>query len=56
MALGLREGEHKREADEFMDVERITLSRALALIERGEIKDAKTALSILYAAGFRAAR
>ena len=32
------------------------LSRALGMIERGEIKDAKTALSILYAAGFRAGR
>jgi hypothetical protein len=30
------------------------LSRALGLIERGEIKDAKTALALLYAAGFRA--
>jgi ADP-ribose pyrophosphatase len=56
MAVGLERGEHKREADEFMDVETMPLSRALSLIERGEIKDAKTALSILYAAGFRAGR
>ena len=56
IATGLREGEHKRESDEFMDIERMTLSRALELIERGEINDAKTALGILYAAGFRAGR
>src|SRR5918992_6000120 len=35
MAVGLEQGEHQRETDEFMDVERMTLSQALALIERG---------------------
>jgi ADP-ribose pyrophosphatase len=29
------------------------LSRALAMIEQGEIQDAKTALALLYAADFR---
>ena len=56
MAVGLTQGEYKREADEFMEVERLALSRALEMIERGEINDAKTALSILYAAGFRSGR
>jgi hypothetical protein len=32
------------------------LSRALELIRDGVIRDAKTALGILYAAGFRAGR
>lgn len=55
MATGLEQGEAGREADEFMTVETMTLSRALELIHKGEIRDAKTALTILYAAGFRTA-
>jgi ADP-ribose pyrophosphatase len=56
MAVGLAQGESRHETDEFITVETMTLSQALGLIERGEIKDAKTALSILYAAGFKAGR
>ena len=56
MATGLTHGEAGREADEFMTVETMTLSRALELIRSGEIKDGKTALTILYAAGFLAGR
>lgn len=56
MATGLEHGESAREADEFISVETMTLSQALQLIEKGEIKDAKTALGILFAAGFRAGR
>ena len=56
MAVGLTRGENAREPDEFIELETMSLSRALELIERGEIQDAKTALSILYAAGFRAGR
>jgi ADP-ribose pyrophosphatase len=56
MASGLEQGDHAREADEFMTVETMSLSRALQLIKDGEIKDAKTALGILFAAGFRAGR
>jgi ADP-ribose pyrophosphatase len=56
MATGLEHGESAREADEFISVETVTLSRALQLIEKGDIKDAKTALGILFAAGFRAGR
>ena len=54
MAAGLTRGEAVREADEFMEVETRTLSDALAMIERGEINDGKTAIGLLYAAGFRA--
>lgn len=54
MATGLVAGETKHEADEFLDLEPMLLSRALELVEAGEIKDAKTALGLLYAAGFRA--
>ena len=53
MATGLTRGDAKHETDEFMSVETVTLSQALELIKSGELKDAKTALAILYAAGFR---
>lgn len=56
MAAGLTRGEISREADEFIEVETMSLSRALSLVERGEIQDAKTALGLLYAAGFCAGR
>ena len=53
MATGLSHGEAAREADEFADVVIMRLAEALELIRDGEIMDAKTALSILYVAGFR---
>lgn len=56
MATGLVAGQTKHEADEFLDLEPMLLSRALELVEAGEIKDAKTALGLLFAAGFRAGR
>jgi ADP-ribose diphosphatase len=54
MATGLERGATAHEADEFMTIETVTLSNALQLIREGRIPDAKTALGILYAAGFRA--
>jgi ADP-ribose pyrophosphatase len=56
MASGLTRGESRREADEFMTLETMTLSHALELIQRGEIRDAKTTVLILFAAGYRAGR
>lgn len=56
LATGLTRGEAKREADEFIEVETVALSSALEMIESGAINDAKTALGILFAAGFRAGR
>ena len=53
MATGLVRGPTAHEADEFMTLENVPLSRALRLIEAGDIKDAKTALGILYSAQFR---
>jgi ADP-ribose pyrophosphatase len=53
VATELTHGEAKRESDEFADVVIMRLAEALELIRIGEIVDAKTALSILYAAGFR---
>lgn len=54
MATGLVSGETKHEADEFLELHPVLLSRALAMIEAGEISDGKTALGLLFAAGFRA--
>jgi len=56
IATGLMRGESQREPDEFITLETMTLSHALELIRRGEIRDAKTAVLILFAAGYRAGR
>ena len=53
MATELTHGQAEREADEFADVVVMRLSEALELIQRGEIPDGKTALGLLYAAGFK---
>jgi len=53
MATGLQHGAAAHEKDEFMSLETVPLSRAIELIRSGELKDAKSALTILYAAGFR---
>jgi ADP-ribose pyrophosphatase len=54
MATGLVHGETKHEADEFLELQPMLLSRALQLVEGGEIQDSKTALGLLFVAGFRA--
>jgi len=56
MAVGLKHGPSATEADEFLEVLTVPLSRSLLMIQQGEIRDAKTALAIMYAAGFRAGR
>jgi ADP-ribose pyrophosphatase len=56
MASGLTHGETGHEADEFLTLETVPLSHALEMIRDGVIQDAKTALGILFAAGFRAGR
>lgn len=53
VATGLVAGQAHREADEFMELVPTRLSRALSMVEQGEIQDAKTALALMYAAGFR---
>jgi ADP-ribose pyrophosphatase len=53
MATELTHGEASREADEFADVVVLRLSEALELVQGGTIPDAKTALGLLYAAGFK---
>ena len=51
-ATGLERGESALEQDEFVEVVPTAISAALRLIRDGTINDAKTALSILYVAGF----
>jgi ADP-ribose pyrophosphatase len=54
MAVGLTHGATRHESDEFLTVETVPLSQALEMVRDGVIQDGKTALGILYAAGFRA--
>ena len=54
LATGLTRGDAAPERDEFIELVTLRLADALQMIERGEINDAKTALGLLYAAGFRA--
>jgi ADP-ribose pyrophosphatase len=54
MATGITRGASHREADEFLEVETMSLARALMMIQGGEIRDAKTIVAVLFAAGFRA--
>ncbi len=56
MASGLTRGETKREADEFMELAPMPMSRVLELIESGAIEDAKTIIALLFVAGFRLGR
>jgi ADP-ribose pyrophosphatase len=52
MATGITRGTARTEADEFLSVEPMALAHALELVQRGEIADAKTVVTLLYAAGF----
>jgi ADP-ribose pyrophosphatase len=54
MAMGLTVGEARREADEFVENVVMTLSKALTMIEQGEIVDGKTCIALMFAAGYRA--
>lgn len=52
LAADLTAGEPEREADEFIETEPLQLSRALQLVKDGTIQDGKTAIALLYLAGF----
>lgn len=52
LATGLTQGSASREADEFMEVVPLAMSKVLEMIRDGVITDAKTMVSILYVAGF----
>lgn len=46
IARDLKEGEQRLDEDEFLDVTKCDLFRAVKMIERGEITDAKTVIAI----------
>lgn len=48
LACGLVQGEHHREADEFMEVHPLRWSAVRELVRQGEIQDAKTLTSLLF--------
>jgi len=52
VARDLVRGEHRREADEFIETRRISLSRALEMIRTGEIVDGKTIVALLFFSRF----
>lgn len=52
LATGLTAGETRFDADEFMETVTMPLSEALRGVRDGEITDAKTICTLLYAAGF----
>jgi ADP-ribose pyrophosphatase len=53
LATGLRTGRLSLDHDEFVEPVPMALSEALERIRTGEISDAKTVCTILFAAGFR---
>jgi ADP-ribose pyrophosphatase len=55
-ATGLTAGETNHEADEFLEPQPMPLSQALEKIQAGEIRDGKTVIALLFAAGFRLSR
>ncbi len=53
-AVGLTNGAVRHEPDEFIEPQAMRLADALEKVKTGEIRDAKTALALLFAAGFLA--
>jgi len=52
VARDLTQGQHRREADEFMETRPLLLSRILAMIEAGEMTDGKTVAALLFFSRF----
>lgn len=52
LARDLEKGETSRDVDEFMEVVRLPFSRALEMVRRSEIVDAKSIVTLLHAAAF----
>ena len=53
LADGLEPGAEHREADEFMELHTLRWSQVLEMVERGEIVDGKTLVSLLFVQTFR---
>jgi ADP-ribose pyrophosphatase len=56
LATGLTPGQAHREADEFIEVVTLPMDEALAMVNRGEIRDAKTIIGLLLVAEREGAR
>ena len=52
VAIGLSTGKSALDEDEFLDTVTMPMSEALEKVRDGEITDAKTICTLLYAAGF----
>jgi ADP-ribose pyrophosphatase len=48
-ASGLSEGDSATESDEILDLAPVTLSRAVAMVESGELVDGKSMIGVLLA-------
>ncbi len=53
LAEGLEPGAEHREADEFMELHTLRWSQVVAMVERGEVIDGKTLVSLLYVNSFQ---
>lgn len=53
VAYGLGTHEHRREADELIEVHTVSVREVLRMIRDGEMSDAKSIAAVLYLAGFR---
>jgi ADP-ribose pyrophosphatase len=53
MATELKKGTHRREPDEFMEVQTKRWSEAMNMIRAGEISDAKTVVALMFVQAFR---
>ena len=53
MAHELKKGTHRRESDEFMEVQTKRWSEATNMIRTGEIGDAKTVVALMFIQAFR---
>jgi ADP-ribose pyrophosphatase len=53
LAHELKKGTHKREADEFMEVQTRRWSEAMNMIRSGEMMDGKTLIALMFIQGFR---
>lgn len=56
LAEDLRPGRIARDVDEFIELHQVPLSQAMRMVEAGEITDAKSICTLLYAAAFRLRR
>jgi len=51
-AVGLTEGESELESDEILDLVRVPISRAMEMIQSGELVDGKSMVGLFFASRF----